>query len=90
MARLPDIGSNPGIVRETSPDGALVIDRHRCFDPRDIHEQAEQWRPELYDAKRGTLILGLTTLNRDCVHHWRPGGGRCLPHRHSSQNRRGL
>lgn len=75
MARLPDVAGNPFIVREISPDGALALDRHRCFDPRDIHEQSEQWRPELYDALSGALILGLTALNRDCIHRWRADGG---------------
>lgn len=75
MARLPDIAGNPNIRRETSPDGTLVIDLHRQFDPRDIHEQSEQSRPELYDARRGVLLLGLTALNRDCRLDWRGDGG---------------
>lgn len=75
MARLPDIEGNPLIRREISPDAVLAIDLHRCFDPRDIHEQAEQWRPEIYDVRCGSLLLGLTAINRDCSFRWREGGG---------------
>jgi|GEM_PF-4434495 len=74
MAGLPEISDTQNIRREMSPDGAMALDLHRCFDPRDIHEQSEQRRPELYDARSGVLLLGLTTLNRDCHYHWRDGG----------------
>jgi len=74
MAQRPDLAEDNYHRRRVSPDGSLILHLEIDWDPRDIHQSADQWRPRLYDAATGALLLDLWGINRDARFEWTDAG----------------
>jgi len=78
MASIADVSDNPWVQRHRSPDGRLILDLITGYDPRDIHESAEQARPRVYDAVTGAAVIDLWSTNCSCLIRWPGEGGLVL------------